>query len=210
VIDSAVTETLLYHEQTSIIIIAMRGPPGSWTGQQPNPFHFYKGVTAVRLPLLQKDPASEHLALYERSRNAFQDFTRETSAPFLSYRSDFRPGSPFLKHAGLADESFQRNLIDRSLLMLPALPEVTASISITNSYVPRSGPRAEVPECCGSKSKETSSHGWLPRRPCTSIFWREAWKYGERAFRYCQHDVVTCLGGSQLLSQSARLRKSRG
>lgn len=23
----------------------------------------------------------------------------------------------------------------------------------------------------------------------SSIFWREAWKYGERAFRYCQHDV---------------------
>ena len=23
----------------------------------------------------------------------------------------------------------------------------------------------------------------------TSITWREAWKYGERAFRYCQHDV---------------------
>lgn len=23
----------------------------------------------------------------------------------------------------------------------------------------------------------------------TSIFWREAWKYGERAYRYCQHDV---------------------
>jgi SagB-type dehydrogenase family enzyme len=23
----------------------------------------------------------------------------------------------------------------------------------------------------------------------TSITWREAWKYGKRAFRYCQHDV---------------------
>jgi SagB-type dehydrogenase family enzyme len=23
----------------------------------------------------------------------------------------------------------------------------------------------------------------------TSIYWREAWKYGERAFRYCEHDV---------------------
>jgi SagB-type dehydrogenase family enzyme len=23
----------------------------------------------------------------------------------------------------------------------------------------------------------------------TSIYWREAWKYGERAFRYCQHDT---------------------
>ncbi|HTM02949.1 MAG TPA: SagB/ThcOx family dehydrogenase [Vicinamibacterales bacterium] len=28
----------------------------------------------------------------------------------------------------------------------------------------------------------------------TSIFWREAWKYGERAFRYCQHDVGHAIG----------------
>ena len=28
----------------------------------------------------------------------------------------------------------------------------------------------------------------------TSILWREAWKYGDRAFRYCQHDVGHALG----------------
>ena len=28
----------------------------------------------------------------------------------------------------------------------------------------------------------------------TSILWREAWKYGDRAFRYCQHDVGHVLG----------------
>jgi len=28
----------------------------------------------------------------------------------------------------------------------------------------------------------------------SSIHWREAWKYGERAFRYCQHDVGHALG----------------
>jgi nitroreductase len=28
----------------------------------------------------------------------------------------------------------------------------------------------------------------------TSIIWREAWKYGERAFRYCQHDVGHAIG----------------
>jgi len=35
---------------------------------------------------------------------------------------------------------------------------------------------------------------WEDRSPVwlvalTSIHWREAWKYGERAFRYCQHDL---------------------
>ncbi len=28
----------------------------------------------------------------------------------------------------------------------------------------------------------------------TSIAWREAWKYGERAFRYCQHDIGHAIG----------------
>jgi len=36
----------------------------------------------------------------------------------------------------------------------------------------------------GAISDTTEFHVGL-----TSIAWREAWKYGERAFRYCQHDV---------------------
>lgn len=28
----------------------------------------------------------------------------------------------------------------------------------------------------------------------TSIIWREAWKYGERSFRYCQHDIGHAIG----------------
>lgn len=82
--NSAVTETLLYHEQTKHHFHRYARSAGflDWANQ-PNPFRSYEGVTPVRLPLLQKDPASEHLALYERSRNAFQHFTRETIGAFL-------------------------------------------------------------------------------------------------------------------------------
>ncbi len=31
-----------------------------------------------------------------------------------------------------------------------------------------------------------------------SIYWRESWKYGERAFRYCQHDVGHAIGALTL------------
>lgn len=37
----------------------------------------------------------------------------------------------------------------------------------------------------------------------SSIFWRESWKYGERAFRYCNHDVGHALAA---LSFSANLQ----
>ena len=32
----------------------------------------------------------------------------------------------------------------------------------------------------------------------TSICWREAWKYGERAFRYCQHDAGHAIGTARI------------
>src|SRR6185436_6435425 len=43
----------------------------------------------------------------------------------------------------------------------------------------------------------------------TSIHWREAWKYGERAFRYCQHDLGHAVAAvsiaAQLLGRHARM-----
>ena len=43
----------------------------------------------------------------------------------------------------------------------------------------------------------------------SSIHWREAWKYGERAFRYCQHDaghaIATVRYAAAALGWSARL-----
>ena len=43
----------------------------------------------------------------------------------------------------------------------------------------------------------------------SSVYWREAWKYGERAFRYCQHDVGHAIGALRIaaaaLGWSARV-----
>lgn len=48
----------------------------------------------------------------------------------------------------------------------------------------------------------------------TSIYWRESWKYGERAFRYCHHDVGHALGAvnfaAATLGWQARLVDSVG
>lgn len=46
----------------------------------------------------------------------------------------------------------------------------------------------------------------------TSIYWRESWKYGERAFRYCHHDVGHAIGtitfAAATLGWDARLVES--
>lgn len=60
--------------------------------------------------------------------------------------------------------------------------------------------------------------GGLPEKTIfvglTSIHWREAWKYGERAFRYCQHDVGHALAALSIaaagLGWEARLLDSLG
>ena len=49
------------------------------------------------------------------------------------------------------------------------------------------------------RAHSDAARAFVAREDCflvgvTSIFWREAWKYGERAFRYCQHDVGHAIG----------------
>jgi nitroreductase len=39
----------------------------------------------------------------------------------------------------------------------------------------------------------------------TSIHWREAWKYGERAFRYCQHDLGHAIAAVRIAAAVAGL-----
>src|SRR6058998_2789005 len=203
-IDSAVTVTLLYHEQTKHHFHRYARSLGflDWANQ-PNPFRFYEGVTRVRLPLLQKDPASEHLALYETSRNAFQDFTRETIGALLELSLGLSawksiPGSTWALRMNPSSGNLHPT---EAHLILPALPGVTAGIFHYNSYLHALEPRAEVPETLWQHIKEHfHTDGFLVA--LTSIFWREAWKYGERAFRYCQHDVGHALAA---LSFSANL-----
>lgn len=40
----------------------------------------------------------------------------------------------------------------------------------------------------------------------SSVNWRETWKYGERAFRYCQHDVGHAIGGLRIAAQTLGCR----
>ncbi|MHB8522260.1 MAG: SagB/ThcOx family dehydrogenase [Limisphaerales bacterium] len=203
-IDSAVTATLLYHQQSKHHFHRYARSAGflDWANQ-PNPFRFYEGVTAVRLPLLQKDLATEHLALYERSRNALQNFTRETIGAFLELSLGLSawksiPGSMWALRMNPSSGNLHPT---EAYLILAALPGVTAGIFHYNSYLHALEPRAEVPAMLWQHLKgHLHTDGFLVA--VTSIFWREAWKYGERAFRYCQHDVGHALAA---LSFSANL-----
>src|SRR3989441_2787285 len=203
-IDSAVTETLLYHEQTKHHFHRYARSAGflDWANQ-PNPFRFYEGVTAVRLPLLQKDPASQHLALYERSRNAFQDFNCESIGAFLELSLGLSawksiPGSTWALRMNPSSGNLHPT---EAHLILPALPGIMAGVFHYSAFLHALEPRAALPGTLWQQIREhLHTDGFLVA--LTSIFWREAWKYGERAFRYCQHDVGHALAA---ISFSANL-----
>lgn len=56
--------------------------------------------------------------------------------------------------------------------------------------------RTYLGEAVGTRAGEPGDDHFLVA--LTSIPWREAWKYGERAFRYCQHDIGHALGALRM------------
>src|SRR5436305_141127 len=92
--------------------------------------------------------------------------------------------------------------------VLPAVPGLTAGVY---HYVSRD--HLLERRCTLSAGGSRRLAGALPPGAflvgLSSVHWREAWKYGERAYRYCQHDAghavaavryaAGCLGWSALL-----------
>ncbi|MDX1708052.1 MAG: SagB/ThcOx family dehydrogenase, partial [Desulfobacterales bacterium] len=80
-------------------------------------------------------------------------------------------------------------------LILPPLASAPAGIHHYNAFGHFLERRADIPAgLWQSLVSHFDCAGFLIA--VTSIFWRESWKYGERAFRYCNHDAghaLACL-----------------
>ncbi len=75
-------------------------------------------------------------------------------------------------------------------VLAPAIDGLCAT-AILAHYAPREHAlevRAKIPPAVWSEFVESLAPDTF-FVALTSIHWREAWKYGERAWRYCQHDV---------------------
>jgi len=82
-------------------------------------------------------------------------------------------------------------------LILPRLDNLNGGIYHYNPLMHVLERRGEVPpEIWESIVSHFETYGFLVA--LSSIFWRESWKYGERAFRYCNHDVGHALAGLSL------------
>jgi SagB-type dehydrogenase family enzyme len=181
---------LRYHEETKHHLDRYARSPGTMDWEnQPNPFRVYEGAPIVNLPLLSQDPPGGHLALYEPGRPG-APLTLENIAGFL----ELSMGLSAWKAISGSRWSLRMNPSSGNLhpteahLVLPDMKGCAAGIyhyaPLQHALERRAG---LPPDLWRAAAAHLGGEGFLAG--LTSIFWRESWKYGERAFRYCNHDV---------------------
>jgi SagB-type dehydrogenase family enzyme len=190
-----------YHERTKHQFNRYAQGPGQldWANQ-PNPFRRYEGTSLIQLPL--PGPGEEPLS------PSYTNLYRRGSVPSapLSLRSLSRLFRYALaisawKQAGDTRWALRCNPSSGNLhptegyLLTGALPGLGDAAGVYH-YAPREH-GLERRAVCGEATFAALMHGFPAHAVLvglSSIHWREAWKYGERAFRYCQHDVGHAIG----------------
>jgi SagB-type dehydrogenase family enzyme len=158
---------------------------------QPDPFRRYRGAPVVLLPRDVVGASVPYDALFAGGAPV-QAITDATIAAF------FRCSMGLSAWKQVGRRSFGEAGVRTSRWALRVNPS-SGNLHPTESYLIRGGrvfhyaplehaleERAVLRPDAWSAFARTSP-GFLVG--LTSIHWREAWKYGERAFRYCQHDT---------------------
>jgi len=190
-----------YHERTKHQFNRYADGPGQldWVNQ-PNPFRRFEGASLVHLPLLSADK--------EPQLPRYSDLFRRGSVPSapLTIHSLSRLFQHALaisawKQAGTTRWALRCNPSSGNLhptegyLLIQALPGLGDAPGLYH-YAPREH-GLERRKVCGELLFAALMHEFPVHTllvGLSSIHWREAWKYGERAFRYCQHDVGHAIG----------------
>ena len=194
-----------YHERTKHHFHRMARSSGfmDWDNQ-PAPFRRYAGAAAVSLPLSARDPDLDYSALYMPAPATSVLPTKATVAAFL----ELALGLSAWKTLGASRWALRINPSSGNLHPTEAYlltAQVEGLPDGVYHYAPKDHcleQRIALPPNVG---ENLAAHLGTPAVliALSSIVWREAWKYGERAFRYCQHDIGHALAA---LRCSARLQ----
>lgn len=207
-VSDALTTVLLYHARTKHHFSRYARGPGilDWANQ-PDPFRRYEGCPLIALPRLRPDdePASPaYEDLYRKSAIASAALTVAALLRFFECSLAISAW----KQAGDVRWSLRANPSSGNLHPTEAyvLIDTIAGLSSCpglHHYAAKEHAlelRAEWPaERLRRLMSAFPANAFL--LGLTSVNWREAWKYGERAFRYCQHDVGHALGSARIAAQ---------
>jgi SagB-type dehydrogenase family enzyme len=167
-----------YHERTKHRLSKYAAGPETldWSAQ-PNPFREFEGCARVELPLNSSLGELAIAALSIKSIGALLQLSMGLSA-WKEYGPD---------RWALRVNPSSGNLHPSEAYVLCC--GVSGIGDGLYHYVSRD--HALELRCAGKFGDGTKSQVWIG---VSSIHWREAWKYGERAFRYCQLDVGHAIG----------------
>jgi SagB-type dehydrogenase family enzyme len=165
------------------------GPDGLDWKNQPDPFRTFAGSMQVELPLLSAGDQPLYTELYQPSASAAQTLTLPNIAALL----ELSFGLSAWKQYDSTRWALRCNPSSGNLHPTEAYLVVQGCSGIRDGvhhYVSRDH---LLEQRCRFALATHENTRILPPDSLliglSSIYWREAWKYGERAFRYCQHDV---------------------
>lgn len=182
------TTVLTYHERTKHHLRGYAAGPETldWT-TQPDPFRIYHGTRRVPLPLPEKRLGASFGDLYVPGAIAPQPLTLDSVSALLRFSmaiSAWKEYGPD-RWALRCNPSSGNLHPTEAYVIVHRVPGLDDGVYHYTS-------RDHILEQRGAYPSADAAGGlWIG---LSSIHWREAWKYGERAFRYCQHDLGHALG----------------
>jgi SagB-type dehydrogenase family enzyme len=170
---------------------------------QPNPFRSYEGAVRRPLPLCRQDPDLPYRDLFAPAPDAGKALTPASLGSFL----ELSLGLSAWKVVGNSRWSLRINPSSGNLhpteghLVVPDLMDLESGVYHYDPLGHALEHRARLPVQQASRmERHFGGPGFLVA--LSTIFWRESWKYGERAFRYCNLDTGHALAA---LAFAARL-----
>jgi SagB-type dehydrogenase family enzyme len=175
---------------------------------QPDPFRRYEGSPLIPLPVLKPDDAP-HSPLYEDLYRPGAIASAPISVRTLSRFLEYSLAISAWKQAGEVRWALRTNPSSGNLhptegyLLIGKVPGLLPFPGLYH-YAAKEHAlelRAELPQ----ESLTSLLQGFPPDAflvGFTSVNWRETWKYGERAFRYCQHDVGHAIGSVRIAART--------
>jgi len=187
-----------YHERTKHHYHRFSASVGylDWANQ-PDPFRRYDGAPLVRLPLPDEGRAVPYWQLFVADNILPAPLSVDYVSLFVRYALSLTAWKQFegTKWPLRANPSSGNLHPTEGYLLLPSLDAIHDRPGIYH-YASKAHClelRAELdPSVWAAMTAAFPESSFLVG--LSSILWREAWKYGERAFRYCQHDIGHALG----------------
>jgi SagB-type dehydrogenase family enzyme len=183
---SNATTILDYHERTKHRFDSYARGPGTldWEAQ-PSPFRHFEGAPHRQLPLQKSDEGPSYANLFSGKRITSLNWNETTISQLLQFSLALSAWKQF----GNSRWSLRCNPSSGNLHPTETYLIIIAIDGFEDGlYHYRVDQHQLELRCRYPQSQALIKHPLL-LLGFSTIPWREAWKYGERAFRYCHHDL---------------------